>query len=295
MGILAIVQAALEALIEFFKWQTVLSQIQSRKLVYDIDQQQKAAGRDLLAKIDAAKNDNDLSAVSLYLDDQADAAGFAADVRSALSDSTGRHDVGVSGGISKAATPVRESDNKDQSPGSGIAGPTLKHTVEASVIPDDDRFKVTGRATHFGLEVRLDGKPPDGEDDKGDEDKRGHPLLGAFGDVTHRKDIIGVAIPIKVFDDTIGVRNIHLVKSRQITVDIVSHVSGKHLTRAWIVDLGPSAKLDGKWLGRAADLTYLAAHLLQHEDGDVTYWINGVDGKPMEIDGWDRKEGHVMA
>src|SRR6266446_6296654 len=104
MGILAIVQAALEALIEFFKWQTRLTEIRARREVYDIDQQQLAKGQELLAKIDAARNANDLAAVSVYLDDQANAAEFAAKIRSTVSDSAGRLDLGVGSGVPAAST-----------------------------------------------------------------------------------------------------------------------------------------------------------------------------------------------
>ena len=62
-----------------------------------------AKGRALRDKIDAARNASDLAAVSLYLDDAAANALYAANVRSAIPDLS-RDNVGIRGGISTGTT-----------------------------------------------------------------------------------------------------------------------------------------------------------------------------------------------
>lgn len=118
MGILALISAALQAVVEWLKWQASLAQIQSRKLAYDIDQEQLAKGRSLQEKINSARTAGDLSALSLYLDSQTDAALFAARVRSSVPDSAGWVDVGIGGGIPKG-TPAGSG------PSDGIKPTTL--------------------------------------------------------------------------------------------------------------------------------------------------------------------------
>jgi hypothetical protein len=102
MGIFAIIQTVLTILSEYLQWQVALTKINARKLAYDLDQQILKEGRELSAKIDYARNAGDLVATSMYLDDQANAALFAARIRSAIPDVSGP-DVGVSSGIPTVA------------------------------------------------------------------------------------------------------------------------------------------------------------------------------------------------
>lgn len=289
MGILAIIQAALEALIEFFKWQTVFTQIQARKLVYDIDQAQLAKGRDLLAKIDSARNAGDLSALSLYLTDQADAALYAARVRSAIPDDAGRLDMGVSSGVPAPAAPDSgPHDGPKPAPGPD-AGPTVGpiSAVPATHTIPKVPFAITGPATWWGLN-------PDGSNDTGDVDEHGKNMLGAFGDNNHNEQIIGCSIPIKVFHATIGsgADVYKAVELRRYKFDFLSHTTGRHLTGAWLTDLGPNERLH-----RPFDLTYAANKMLGHKTGTniVTGWVTDTHtGQILEFKDWDFAEGKVV-
>lgn len=126
MGIIAIIGSVLEVLKEFLQWQSALSAIRARKLAYDIDQMQMAAGRDLRAKIDSARDANDLLGTSVLLDAEFASATFASDIRTtihnAASKSAGANVTGmvqpansgnvrVSGGISTGTGTTGRSDN----------------------------------------------------------------------------------------------------------------------------------------------------------------------------------------
>jgi hypothetical protein len=286
MGILAIIQSVLEALIGFFKWQTVLAQINARKLVYDIDQEQLQKGRDLISRIDAARNANDLSALSLHLDDQANAALYAARIRSAIPDDGGRINLGVGSGISTAPAPdssidygVKPATGTEPSAAVGPI-PALPPTHIIPKVP----FAVTGAATWWGLN-------PNGSNDTGDVDEHGKNLLGAFGDDNHNEQIVGGSIPVEVFHATVG-KGAPIYKSvadRKYKLDVLSHSTGKHLTGVWLTDLGPAARLH-----RPLDLTYAANKLLEHTDGTniCTWWLTGPEGI-MEVKGWDFVKGQV--
>lgn len=125
MGILAIIGAILEILKEFLVWQVALTKIKARTVAYDIDQQQMAKGRELRAKIDAARNASDLAAVSLLLDDAAANALYAANVRSAIPDIRGDN-VGVSSGISTGTTSGRGPDPSIKPVASAKPGKPMK-------------------------------------------------------------------------------------------------------------------------------------------------------------------------
>ena len=125
MGILAIINSILEILKEFLVWQVALTKIKARKVAYDIDQEQMAKGRELRAKIDAARNDRDLAAVSLLLDDAAANALYAANVRSAIPDIRG-DDMGVSSGISTGTTPGSGPDPSVKPVASAKPGKPMK-------------------------------------------------------------------------------------------------------------------------------------------------------------------------
>ncbi len=286
MGILAIVQTVLEILKEFLTWQVGLTKLKTEKLAYDIDQQEKAKGRDLIKQIDAARNAGDLNATSLYLDDQADSALFTARIRSSVSDLSGP-DLGVSGGIPAPAAPDGGTHDSTKPAPSAEPDPTVTHapSVPVHTIPKVP-FAVTGGATWWGIN-------PDGSDDKGDVDQHGKALLGAFGDDNHNEQIIGASIPIKLFHQTVGGSGSEVYKSvheRKYTLDVLSHVTGRHLTGVWLTDLGPAARLH-----RPLDLTYAANKMLGHTNGEniCTWWLTGPKGI-MEIKGWDFAEGKVI-
>jgi hypothetical protein len=125
VGILAIIGSILEILKEFLVWQVALTKIKARKVAYDIDQEQMAKGRELRAKIDAARNASDLAAVSLLLDDAAANALYAANVRSAIPDIRG-NDVGISGGISTGTTSGSGPDTSVKPVASAKPGKPMK-------------------------------------------------------------------------------------------------------------------------------------------------------------------------
>lgn len=110
MGIVALISSVLEILKEFLRWQVALTQINARKIAYDIDQSALAQGRDLRAKIDSARSASDLSSLSLYLDDQANLALYAARVRSAIPNPPGL-DLGLGSGVPKSGTPGSGPDH----------------------------------------------------------------------------------------------------------------------------------------------------------------------------------------
>lgn len=89
MGIFAILGSLLEILKDFLRWQTALTTIKARKLAYDIDELQLERGKELRRKIDAARDDNDLLAVSVLLDAEFAAATFSSDIRTAIHDAAG--------------------------------------------------------------------------------------------------------------------------------------------------------------------------------------------------------------
>ena len=288
--LIAILSTVLEIVREYLTWQVALTKIKTRKIAYDIDQEQLEKGKTLCARIDAARNANDLGALSLYLDDQANAALYAANVRSAIPLLSGL-DLGVSSGVPAVATPGSGPDHRAQ-PVAGsipsipaITPPTPVAGVPVHPIPIPP-FSVTGPATWWG-------RNPDGSNDTGDVDAQGKNLLGAFGDDNHTEQIVGGSIPIIMFQQTIGHGDAvyKAVADRKYTLDVVSHVSGKHLTMVWITDLGPAARLK-----RPLDLTYAANKLLGHTSGTnlCTLWITGPDGI-MEIKGWNFMKGEVSA
>jgi hypothetical protein len=84
-----------------------------------------AKGRELRAKIDAARNASDLAAVSLLLDDAAANALYAANVRSAIPDIRG-NDVGISGGISTGTTSGSGPDTSVKPVASAKPGKPMK-------------------------------------------------------------------------------------------------------------------------------------------------------------------------
>jgi hypothetical protein len=147
-------------------------------------------------------------------------------------------------------------------------------------------YSLTGKATWFGLN-------PDGSDDRGDVDSKGHDLKGAFGDETHNKTIVGISIPIPIFHATIG-RGDEVyedVKARRYLFDVYCPQTRKHATDVWLVDLGPSASLN-----RTADMTYgLATMLGLKDDAIVTWWVTDTKtGKVLEIKGYDFQNKKVM-
>jgi hypothetical protein len=115
MGIFALISTVLEILKEFLTWQVALTKIKAKSLAYDIDQAQLQKGRELLAKIDAARDAGDLTALRLYLDDQADAAFYSTGIRSAIPYNAGRDNLGVGSGISEGTSQGSGSDNGTQS------------------------------------------------------------------------------------------------------------------------------------------------------------------------------------
>lgn len=268
MGIFAILGSVLEILKEFLRWQTALAQINARKIAFDIDQQMLAQGRDLRAKIDSARNAGDLSAVSLYLDDQANAALYAARVRSALPDLPGSN-LGVSIGVSAGPASSSGLDHSAQPVASTKPSPTLS---PVGVPPPP--YSITGLATWFGLN-------PDGSDDKGDVDSAGKDLKGAFGDETHNKTLIGLSIPIPIFKATLN-DDYAGVKARRYLFDVWCPQTGKSASGVWLVDLGPNASLN-----RPMDMTYGLATSLGLKDNAICTWAvkDSTTGKYLEIKG----------
>lgn len=165
---------------------------------------------------------------------------------------------------------------------SASAGPT---SVPGPTIPLEP-LSLTGKATWFGLN-------PDGSDDRGDMDNKGHDLKGAFGDETHNKTIIGISIPIPIFHATIGRGDevYEEVAARRWLFDVYCPQTKKHATDIWLVDLGPSASLN-----RTADMTYgLATMLGLKNDAIVTWWVTDTKtGKILEIKGYDFVNKRVL-
>jgi hypothetical protein len=84
------------------------------------------------------------------------------------------------------------------------------------------------------------------------------------------------------------------IQRGEYTASILSHTTGVLREHVEIADVGPSAKYHGNWLGRPLDRTWALCQALGHMDDDeCSVWINGPDGTPMKIGGWDFKEGHV--
>jgi hypothetical protein len=274
--LIPLVKTVADASAELFRWQAAETQIRTRRLLYDIDQQQQKRGYDLRKEIDGARSVNDVARVSQLLDDSAQLALYLDGLRSAIPESSGP-DLGEPGGVQTAPAPSGGPDpSLKPAPGTGP-------TVPVTPVPRVP-YSVTGRATVFGLNY-------DGSDDRGDQDAQGRALKGAFGDETHNKEIVGVSLPIPVFESSIGRGKTSDVKAHRYTVDILSHVTGKHLVGAWIVDLGPSV-----FTGNALDLTYASACMLGHSDnGTVTYWIKGPEGQPLAVKGWDFRKGRALS
>lgn len=308
MGILAIVQTVLEILKEFLTWQVGLTKLKTEKLAYDIDQQEKAKGRDLIRKIDDARNAGDLVATSLYLDDQADSALFTARVRSAVSQLSGP-DVGVSGGIPAAPAPDGGTHDGAQSAPSTESGSAVIHGPAPSTPFSEDSsglvnspvpshtipkppYSATGLGTWFGWNPATKAHP-EGTDDTGDMDSKGHDLKGAFGDVTHSREAVFISIPIPIFHATIGRgESVYAeVRKGRWLFDVYCHATGKHATSIRLGDLGPNASLN-----RPLDMTAGLAIMLGLNDNAVcTWWVTDTHtGQILEVKGWDFAQGKVV-
>ena len=166
---------------------------------------------------------------------------------------------------------------------SSSAAPAPKITIPSG--------SVTGGMSIFGLNW-------DGSDDEGDEEPDGTPLKGAWGDVTHNKTVIGVALPITVGQKTFGSG----AKPTGYTVYVYSMVTGE-LAKATVVDKGPAARVH-----RPIDGTYGLHNALGHLDYGikkygtytkfpatfpVTFWIEDQHGLIKPIQGWDSVTGQV--
>jgi hypothetical protein len=284
-SLIAILSTVLEIAREWLTWQVAKTKIETKKLAYDIDQGQLARGRSLLEKIDSARNANDLVATAQLLDDAQANALYGANIRSSVPFVSGV-DVGVSLGIPKIATPG-SGPNDSVKPVAGAVTylGTVAAKIPAQVVPIPP-YSVTGPATWWGIN-------PNGSNDTGDVDAHGKNLLGAFGDNNHTEQIIGGSIPIIMFQNTIGKGDAiyEAVSDRKYTLDVISHVTGKHFTMVGITDLGPAARLK-----RPLDLTYAANKMLGHTSGTnlCTLWITGPDGI-MEIKGWSWENGEVIS
>lgn len=138
-------------------------------------------------------------------------------------------------------------------------------------------YSATGEATWWGIN-------PGGSNDTGDVDSSGKNLLGAFGDDNHNEQIVGGSIPIAMFHETVGQGDAVYaqVAKRQWTLDVYSHITGRHITGVWLTDLGPAERLH-----RPLDLTYAANMMLGHTDGTnlVTLWLTGPGGI-VQLKGW---------
>jgi hypothetical protein len=119
MGIFALISTVLEILKEFLTWQVALTKIKAKSLAYDIDQFQLQKGRDLLAKIDSARNANDLTALRMYLDDQGNAALYSAGIRSSIPNDAGWDNMGVGCRI-PAGTPSGSGLDNSAQPGTSV-------------------------------------------------------------------------------------------------------------------------------------------------------------------------------
>jgi hypothetical protein len=311
-AIIGILSAVLGIAKEYLTWQVALTKINVRKIAYDIDQAQLKVGKDLLSKIDAAKDSGDLAAASLLLNDAAANALYVADIRSSIPDLS-ESDLGISSGIPEASTPSSGPDYGTQptqgtvsgipsvnvSVGLGVPGtleqkivgidPIMTKVPVTTQVPSHTipavPYSVTGIATWFGWNPPT-AKHPDGTDDTGDQDKYGNDLLGAFGDHTHNEQIVGISIPIPIFHATIGSGNSTYVevRNRRYLFDVWCHSTGRHATGVWLVDLGPSASLN-----RVADMTYGLGTMLGLNDTAIVTWsvTDTHTGKILEIKGYD--------
>lgn len=184
MGILALISSVLEILKEFLRWQTALAQINARKIAFDIDQQMLAQGRDLRTKIDSARNAGDLAALSLYLDDQANAALYAARVRSALPDLPGSN-LGVSIGVSAGPASDSRPDHSAQPVASTKPSQPLASTAPIGKILNGIQI------THYGY---PGDSSPDSNSMRGIGDRGNHltPNLSVAMTKSARGMIFGV-------------------------------------------------------------------------------------------------------
>lgn len=158
-----------------------------------------------------------------------------------------------------------------------IVAPPDKITIPAPP------FAVTGEFTWFG-------RNPSGSDDKGDVDSKGHDLLGAFGDDTHNEQIVGLSIPIPLFEKTIvpisGSKDKAYadVAARRYLFQVWCHDTARFVSNVWLVDLGPNASLN-----RPGDMTFGLATQLGLKDNAVCTWAC-TDTKTetvLEIKGWN--------
>ena len=84
MGIIALITAALQAAIEYFKWQSSLAQINARRLVYDIANDESAKIEAIRRRVNSATDSDSLAAARVLIDAQADAALYLQQLRSAV-------------------------------------------------------------------------------------------------------------------------------------------------------------------------------------------------------------------
>lgn len=142
---------------------------------------------------------------------------------------------------------------------------------------------VVGEATMFGLNW-------DGSRDKGDNGE------GAWGAHTANKEIIGVSLPEGVLISTLGfsgtwkdnaVKVGKYLGDNKVQVDVSR--DGKSIL-ADIVDAGPAG-----YTHNAIDLTYALAHSLSTNGKAIVSYSIIKDNVPMEIKGWDLKNGVEIA
>ena len=172
----------------------------------------------------------------------------------------------------------------------GIIAPSLPLLpivpAEILAIPAPP-YSVTGEFTWFG-------RNPDGSDDKGDVDSHGKDLLGAFGDDTHNEQLIGLSIPIPLFEQTIvpvsGTKDKAYtdVSNRRYLFGVWCHATGRYVPNVWLVDLGPNASLN-----RPGDMTFALATQLGLKDNAICTWActDTHTGLVLTIKGWNFTTG----
>jgi hypothetical protein len=161
-------------------------------------------------------------------------------------------------------------------------------TQPTIVIP---HASVTGGMSIFGLDW-------DAHDDEGDQAPDGTPLKGAWGDETHNKTLVGCALPIKVIHETFPGGK----KPVGYRVRVFSQVT-KKIVDAVICDKGPAVRvrrpIDGTYALHAAlghleyGLAKYGAYTHFPATFPVTFWVQGPDGKLVDIKGWDVALGQV--
>ena len=175
----------------------------------------------------------------------------------------------------------------------GIINPILAPLIPLPAVPGGilaipaPPFSITGEFTWFG-------RNPDGSDDKGDVDGYGKDLLGAFGDDCHNEQLIGLSIPIPLFEATIvpvsGSKDKAYtdVSNRRYQFGVWCHATGRYVANVWLVDLGPN-----KALNRPGDMTYALATQLGLRDNAICTWActDTHSGQVLEIKGWNFTTG----